>query len=166
MRLSAHVRNDTRSTIRNADADDFSLEALLGQLSVLTFGLRDPLHRLTNHRAELPNENGRIDIVYDLRDFRKPLGYVGHLLKCRELCQLREILRIVLRIKRILIAHLRYEQLQERILAESAVVLLSGLCLVLGRLIVGDLLDVAADIDGIQWVCSCLFFSSSHGQTR
>ena len=96
MCLAVHLGDDARLTIGDADPDDLAFVALrlyrsiavLERFFIIAQNHAVPLDRLTDHAAQLPNEDGGVDVVDDLRHILKALGDVRHLLERGELRQL------------------------------------------------------------------------------
>ena len=89
MRLSVHIGNNAWLTVGDADTDDLSLVilrfyrsiAVLERFFILAHDYSVPLDGLTDHAAQLPDENRGVDVVDDLRHVLKSLGDVCHLLE-------------------------------------------------------------------------------------
>ena len=96
MCLAVHIGNDARLTVGDADTDDLALVALrlhrsiavLERFFIIAHDHAVPLDGLTNHPAQLPDEDRGVDVVDDLRHILKALGDVRHLLERGELRQL------------------------------------------------------------------------------
>ena len=70
-----------------------------------------PLDVLADHIAQRADKHGAVDVRYELRDVFKAFDHLCHLLERRELRELGNVLRVVVRAQRILMSELRHKKL-------------------------------------------------------